>query len=1137
LGTDLCARCGALCPPGSRFCSQCGASLEVDKGPARERKVVTCLFCDLVGFTALAERSDPEDVDRVLRQYAAVASRAVESYGGRIEKFIGDAVVAVFGVPAAHEDDAERAVHAALRIRAGIVGIIGPDGRPLSIRIGINTGEVLARPQALSASGEGFMSGDAVNTAARLQAAAPPQEVLVGPSTYALTSRVFDYSELAPMELKGKTQPVGVWLVHSAISRTGVHLSPGLATPFVGRSEELARLDGLLRTAIDTRTLRLGLVTGEPGIGKSRLLIELYRRLDRRPETVAWRQGRCLPYGEGVSFTAISQIVTAHAGILEHDSPAVADGKLCRAVDEGGDREWIIAALRPLAGLGTSLAAQQERFSAWTRFLARLAERRPLVLVIEDLHWADEMMLDFVRQLAGADLQAPLLLLLTARTQFLHDHPEFLGSVPPSGRLALEPLEPGETARLVADLVRVEELEEDHQTDVLTHCGGNPLYAEELVRLLKDRQRLPASLTDPSARQTDAEVPVPPSLHAVIASRVDALDLRLKALLSDAAVVGLHFSSDAIAALAGSGEQPPMEKMTELVGLGLLRVTSGGGDRREFAFWHSLTREVVYRQLPRDDRGAKHQLLAQWFEASGEQRSERSVEVTAYHYRTALDLFRSVGDEGRAQRLVEPTRRFLSLAGEQVLSLNPAAAVRHLEGALQLCAPHDPVWSQLTLRYSEALRYDGRLIEAEQQLLPLVRSSIERGDTHVASTASVQLAQAYWLLSDGRAAEYSEQALALSASHAPSPEMVEVLEHWAKACVTKGAWQEAVQAADKALLMSRQVGMGERWQALHYRGMARCSLGDVKGLGDYWRALEVAAAEGLGHQLAGLQVNLSEELFATNGPSPALELLQEGVDTATRRGDALAIGFLRAAIMQEHMWAGLWGQSLAEAEALDGLLDERGQVLYLQSVRAYRSLLLTLRGRAKDGLELAEWAETASRPFALNRLECLAPLAAAYAALGRKSSALELLHVLADTDDTLRSSDVFAKAVTTAIRTAAAAHDRGLIAALAHLPGKRPFDSNVGVWARAVLAEEEGALDRARHLFADAAGRWRECGIPYEEAQASWGEGRCLAALRRWPVAEARLQAARETFMRLGAMPDIIGVDRLRAECSGHVVR
>ena len=408
-----CPSCGHENRDGAKFCEECAAPLAAPARPAaEERKVVSVLFCDLVGFTAASESADPEDVDRMLTAYAEMARSRIESHGGVVEKFIGDAVVGVFGVPAAHEDDPERAVRAGLRI------VEGAEELQLGRRraaCACGWGSTRARRSfvwvRVRAWVSGCMSGDAINTASRIQSVAPEMGVAVGLATYEATAAVFDYEELEPATLKGKAEPVRVFHAKAARARFGTDLTRTHDTPFIGREIDLALLKGIFDKTVASSSVQLVTVVGEPGLGKSRLVAELFAYIDARPDFTTWRQGRCLPYGEGITFWALGEILKAHTGILESDPPAVAQEKLAAVLPEGDEREWFRQRLLPLLGIeATSSAEREELFTAWRRFLEEIAEERPTVLVFEDLHWADEALLAFLEHLADVAEGVPLLL-------------------------------------------------------------------------------------------------------------------------------------------------------------------------------------------------------------------------------------------------------------------------------------------------------------------------------------------------------------------------------------------------------------------------------------------------------------------------------------------------------------------------------------------------------------------------------------------------------------------------------------------------------------------------------------------------------------------------------------------------------
>jgi class 3 adenylate cyclase len=573
----LCLSCGHENADDARFCSQCATRLDEAAAPTREeRKVVTCLFCDLVGFTARAEQLDPEDVRAVLQPYHARVRADLERFGGTVEKFIGDAVMAIFGAPVAHEDDPERAVRAALAIRDGLAE------DELDVRIGLTTGEALITLGARPEAGEGMAAGDVVNTAARLQAAAPTNAILVDETTYRSTERAIDYRDAVPVEAKGKAEPVPVWEALSARARVGVERVGG--AQLVGRDQELTLLREALGRVIREREPQLVTLVGVPGIGKSRLVYELFQTIETGAYgLVFWRHGRSLPYGEGITFWALGEMVKAQAGILESDSPEQASAKLgeavARFVDAAADATWVERHLRPLAGVETDEAwtgdRREEAFAAWRRFLEAIADERALVLVFEDLQWADDVLLDFVDYLAEWASGVPILVLCTARPELLARRPVWAGGKVNASTLQLSPLSDEETAVLVHALLGSAAVEAELQTRLLEHAGGNPLYAEEFTRMLTSRQ---------------GDVVLPETVQGIIAARLDTLPAEEKELLQDAAVMGRTFWLGAL-----GGERWTLEErlhsLTRKEFVSRERRSTVAGET-EFSFRHALVREV-----------------------------------------------------------------------------------------------------------------------------------------------------------------------------------------------------------------------------------------------------------------------------------------------------------------------------------------------------------------------------------------------------------------------------------------------------------------------------------------------------------------------------------------------------------------
>src|SRR6266581_7978836 len=485
-----CPACGKENPDGFEFCGFCTAPLSAPAPTVglKERKVVSVLFCDLVGFTAASESADPEEVQARIAPYHARTRERIEAFGGTVEKFIGDAVMAVFGAPTAHEDDPERAVRAGLAVLEAIEKLNAADGSfALSVRIGVNTGEAVVSLDARPELGEAMVAGDVVNTAARIQSQAPVNGVAVGEGTFRATDRVFEYESLDPIDAKGKAEPVAVWRALRPTARFGSDVIRSMTTPLVGREVDLTLLRGTFDKVIADRSVQLVTVAGEPGVGKSRLVAELFAYTDALPELVTWRQGRCLPYGEGITFWALGEIVKAHAGVFESDPQDVAAAKLDAILPASDDLPWLRARLLPLLGIEASeVAAQEELFTAWRRFLESVAEQAPLVLAVEDVHWADPALLAFLEHLADWAQGVPLLVVCTARPELYETHAAWGTGLRSHTAISLSPLSDTDTAKLVAALLEQTVLPAETQQLLLERAGGNPLYAEEFVRMLRD---------------------------------------------------------------------------------------------------------------------------------------------------------------------------------------------------------------------------------------------------------------------------------------------------------------------------------------------------------------------------------------------------------------------------------------------------------------------------------------------------------------------------------------------------------------------------------------------------------------------------------------------------------------------------
>ena len=1131
-----CTFCGAESPDGFKFCPQCGTPLAVKRLLPEERRFVTTLFCDIVGYTALSEAADAEDVDRMLRDYNRLARRVVSSCGGTVEKYIGDAVVAVFGVPAVHEDDAERAVRAGLELIAEMGEMRPFHGRPVRVRVGINTGEAYVRLDVDPGSGETFLTGDAVNTAARLQGVAPPMGVVVGQMTYDLTEKVFEFEQLEPVHLKGKSEPTPAWLAKATRGYMGAELARDFTTPFIGRERELALLKGLFDKAV-AGAPQFVLLVGEPGIGKSRIVAQFGDYLDQYPALVRWRQGRCLPYGDGVTFWALGEIIKAEAGILDSDAAGTVEDKLEAILPEGPDREWFRQRLRPLLGLEAPPASREENFSAWRRFLEHLARSHPTVLVLEDVHWADEALLGFIDYLSEHTEEAQLLVVGLTRADVFERFPEFASSESWTERIPVPPLSQRETARLVTGLLEVVALPPEVQSVVLERSGGNPLYAEEFTRLLLDHGLLERA--DGALRvKPGAQLPLPGSVQALIAARLDMLPLEHKAILADAAVFGRSFWVSGVAAVADMAPEL-VDAAVRAVGerrlIRRVRSPSIAGET-EYMFSHGLAREVAYQELPRAVRAGKHAAVGRWFEIKAGDRAEDFAEVLAHHYAEALDLARALDMDDLARDLLDPSVRFLSLAGDRAMGLDVATAERHYSRALDLLPQRSVRRPPLLGRWGEALHLRGRFREAAEASEAAAVELKLAGDIPAAAAAMSRRALALDYLGDPGVREVLLEAVALVEGQPPAAETATVFTQLA-AELSLDDPRGTIAAAERAIELSAEFGLPTPVRALDCLGGARCDLGDPSGLDDQRKALEAAKAQGLGYQAAVVSFNLATSLSLFSGLHAALRLRREGLEAARPRGLNHMALTLRMGLVEDLLWAGEWEEAAGEIEGLLPDLEETEDLRDLLYVRASQLLLLAWRGDYSAAEALLDWVEEKGAQTEDPRafVSCLLGAATVRLGLGDSARVVELLGRCSEKPSAAGGSDLVVR-MPQAMRTALAVGERSLAESLLDgIEPDYPLGEHALIAARALLDEHAGRQAGAAAGFADAAARWHGFGVPYEEAQALLGQARCLLALDRAPEAATVLAEAREIFARLGAAPALGEADDLLASAGGVV--
>ena len=1098
---QVCPACGEENPERARFCLACGQPLAVETPGGEERKVVSVLFVDLVGFTSRSDRADPEDVRATLRPYHERVKSDIERFGGTVEKFIGDAVMAVFGAPVSHEDDAERAVRSGLRI-LDTIEELRAEGLEISVRAAVTTGEAVVAIGARPERGEGIVTGDVVNTAARLQSAAPVGAVIVDEGTMRSTESAITFEPLDPVEAKGKAEPIAVWRATHARSRVG---QPETAThtPFVGREHESTLLfDTFVRVERES-AVQLVTVVGEPGVGKSRLVTEFRTTLDDRPEVVAWRHGRCLPYGEGITFWALGEVVKAEAGILESDDRDEAAAKLDETVsallDDPSEREWFLARLGPLVGRGGDAGGvdREEAFTAWRRFLEALAARRPLMLVVEDLHWADGAMLDFLEHLLDWAAPVPLLLLCTARPELYERRPGWGGGKRNATTISLSPLSTEETARLLQGLLERALLPAETQALLLERSGGNPLYAEQFARVFAERG--------------DGEnLPVPETVQALISARLDTLPPELKGLLHDASVVGRIFWTGAVATIGERARDDVLRGLNELVHREFVRpvrVSSVEGEN-EFSFWHALVRDVAYQQIPRAPRADKHVAAAGWIEETAEERLADHADILVHHYGQALELTLAAGDERPG--LQETLARVLLLAGDRATQLDVETGEAYYRRALTLSAHDERARATALRKLAPTLLARGALVEGIEAYEEAI-ASLRSFDEHAAAVAMGELATALWQRREPARADRLRLEAITILERDPGPDLVSAYGRAALSEAIAGRLGEASALVERGFALADELGV-EDGILLQARGSARGYSGDPGCVDD------IRAARDLGLRLGDTRTaviatnNLADATSWFEGLRQARAIWDEGIELARGRGRTSSVIWQRGERLRCLYHAGEWDELLHEADEILGWEEEHGEGQIGVFARVHVADVLTHRGSLADATAHVETllprARESGDPQVLVPGLSVAALVAS--AGGSVGAALE--HVLELEGMTRGQGAWRSHCLVWPARIAATAGQLHLVEEFLEGP-ERPtaWDSCARLTAHATLAEARGRADEAAALYRQAVERWDAYGSVVEQAYALLGLGRCGDA--------AALREGEAIFARLGASP------------------
>ena len=961
-----CESCGTEAPDGARFCIACGAPIETAASgeqpaarpsgrataaaegtppPGRgvdERRTVTVLFADLSGYTAVAETLDPESVKRLLERILARLGDEVERYGGHVDKFIGDNVMAIFGAPVAHGDDAERAVRAGLAMQAAMDEINGPlarqHGVTFQLCVGINTGEVLA-----GHFGRGYtVIGDSVNVAARLQAAANPASVTVGEQTYRATCESIEYRALpAPLELKGKAEPVRAWEALAAGARPDALQSPAqqARAPLVGRRAELAQLHELFGRVERKRGPHLVTVIGEAGVGKSRLLAQFEAELGRDSARPLLRRGRCLPYGSSIVYWPLGEVIRAECGIVDGDPPAAAWeklsarlGSLLGATEPDGARPAAakVMVVGRLLGIeapedataaehGDAQRAREVFFAAVRACVEGLASAGPLVLVWEDIHWADEGMLDLIEHLAQW-VRAPVLQVCLARDELLERREGWGGVRRDATTLFLDPLGESETRELISTLLAAETDTEELVAAVAARAEGNPLFAEEMVRRLAESDGASA-----------AELPA--TVQGLLAARLDSLDPFQRRLLSHAAVVGRAFWEGALTSVAeaeGGDLQAALVALRERD-----MVVAGEGSalagEPELAFKHVLIRDVAYEMLPKAVRAQKHFEVAGFIEARADERVEEVVALLAEHYSRAAQL---ANELGLAPEEIEPYRakalHYLEAAGDAATAFySNAEAFSNYATAREQAGEDEEAVARLLEKQGDVALRLGRVdaaIEVWERAL-----EYRRGQEELERVAELHRKIGAGLAHKGerkQAIEHHQRGINLIKDGEPSLALVRLYEEAAWLYMQTGDNMLAIYASEKALRLAERLGevrAASRAHGIFGRVFGR--IGDtVKARENLERAVELARGSDA-HETVLALLALGHHLETSDGDyAGAAGAYREALALAQQIGDVPAEIELHAAVAQLALYAGDWEEVRRASDASAELSEREGLI-------------------------------------------------------------------------------------------------------------------------------------------------------------------------------------------------------------------
>ena len=1135
----ICGSCGAPSQPGQKFCGSCGTQL-IGTGddaapaavlpraaPTTERRLVSVLFADLVGFTTFSESRDSEEVRDLLSRYFDASRQIVGRYGGIVEKFIGDAVMAVWGTPIAHEDDAERTVRAAIELTAAVRALGEEVGAPdLRARAGVLTGEAAV---ALDAVGQGMVAGDLVNTASRIQSVAHPGAVLVGEATMRSTDDVIAYESSGIFELKGKAEPVELW---RAIAVVGLRRATGRSTvlepPFTGRDREFRLIKELFHDSADNGKVHLVSVQGVGGIGKSRLVWELNKYIDGLVDDIWWHQGRCLAYGEGVAFWALAEMVRSRAGILEDEDSSSALPKLHASVEQHvadeSERRFVAPRLAHLLGLEERGSGDQENlFAACRIFFERIAEQGPSVMVFEDIHWADSALLDFIEYLVEWSREHPIFVVTLARPELAERRPAWGGGTRNFTSIFLEPLPAEQMASLLSD--PVPGLPDELRKRILERAEGIPFYAVETVRMLIDRGVLVRENGAYRLEGSAETLEVPETLQALIAARLDGLAPEERRILQDAAVLGRTFTLQGLAAITGLPEDEVTDLLGALVRKEVLSISIDPllSDRGQYGFLQDLVKKVAYDTMSKRERKSRHLAAASYLRTVADE--DEIVEVIASHY---LDAYLSAPDDEDSRAIKADALETLVKASERAASLGAnEEAQRYAERAIELS--DDPITTAELHERAGALaaeRVDTIAAEHFRRSIEIFES---QGATHPAARVSARLAERMW---DGgrlqEALDVMDRAFDVLAIEAPDDDLAALAAQLGRFLFFAGDIPRASERIERALDMAEVLDLPEILShALNTKGLILHSANrTTESLALVRTALAVALEHDKPSAALRAYNNLADLTQNADRYAEARQHLDDGLTLARRVGnrywETILLGFA-----YPDFALGRWDETVKMMSELPPEWFSHTRAAFNQGYVAFGAAVHVNRGDLDAAaMHLKRFAELESSAdvqdtteYACGKAYLLLAEGDAEGALRKAEEAISGQRSLSFLDHRVKDS------VVTAVEAAFAMGDLAKAKELLDMvrslpPGRRtPFLEAHSSRLRARLAALRGDEGDVGSGFKGAAGLFREMAFPFWLAVTMLEHAEWLKGQGRVEDASASLTEAREIFERLEARP------------------